>query len=483
MVPPRSAGTPPATVTPFAGRGGRGAGNLLWYHGGPVMHTNTTYAIYWAPAGYSPPGGGASFSPGYLSTINGYFANVATASGATTNVYAVETQYCDGIPSGSARTSCPAGSNKLLYSSTFGGSWTDTATPFPTPGCNDGRADTNVCLTDLQIQAEIAHAIAHEGWTPSPTNTFFLFTPRGVGSCSGFYCAFTDYCAYHDSFLRGGSQVIYANQPYAAWDPAACGPGQSPNSDDADATINVASHEHREQINDPQPSFNPAWQDGAGYEGSDKCAWNFGATLGGLSGQKYNQVINGGHYYLQQEWSNASNGCALGFTAGSGGGGGTVPGITSFTPSGYVGDVITITGSGFTGASKVTFAGTTASFNVVNDGEISATVPAVKTGVITVKNTGGVATTSTSFLVLPKITGFSPSTSRVGSWVTVTGSGFLGTTAVRFNGIAATFKGVTNGSLRARVPAGATTGPLSIVTPGGTALSDPFTPSARPARR
>jgi hypothetical protein len=30
----------------------RGAGNLK-YHGGPVEHTNTTYAIYWVPSGYS----------------------------------------------------------------------------------------------------------------------------------------------------------------------------------------------------------------------------------------------------------------------------------------------------------------------------------------------------------------------------------------------------------------------------------------------
>src|SRR6476469_4042171 len=29
-----------------------GSGQLV-YHGGPVMHTNTTYAIYWVPPGYS----------------------------------------------------------------------------------------------------------------------------------------------------------------------------------------------------------------------------------------------------------------------------------------------------------------------------------------------------------------------------------------------------------------------------------------------
>ena len=87
--------------------------------------------------------------------------------------------------------------------------------------------------------------------------------------------------------------------------PAACDAGYYPNgqSTEADPTINVVSHEHRESINDP---LGNAWYDRRGYEGSDKCAWNFGTLTG-----DYNQTINGHHYALQQEWSNASSGCAL----------------------------------------------------------------------------------------------------------------------------------------------------------------------------
>ena len=89
------------------------AGNLL-YHGGPVLHTNTTYAIYWVPAGYS-------VDATYVSTINGFFANVAKASGTTSNVYWSDSQYTDST-------------GKAAYSSTFGGSFVDTHA-FPASGC------------------------------------------------------------------------------------------------------------------------------------------------------------------------------------------------------------------------------------------------------------------------------------------------------------------------------------------------------------
>jgi hypothetical protein len=96
--------------------------------------------------------------------------------------------------------------------------------------------------------------------------------------------------------------------PYAAYVPSACSAGESPNRNDADATINVTSHEHNETITDPLGS---AWYDRTGYENGDKCAWNFGTPLGGGTGAEYNQVIGSGHYYLQQEWSNHSSGCVL----------------------------------------------------------------------------------------------------------------------------------------------------------------------------
>jgi hypothetical protein len=264
-----------------------GSGGNLVYHKGPVMHTNKVYSIYWVPAGYS-------VSANYRSLIDGFFQNVAADNGKSSNVYYSDTQYYDN-----------AGGN-LQYSSSFGGEYVDT-NALPASGCSDSY--TSVCLSDAQIRTEIGKVIAANGWTANSSTMFFMFTAKGIGSCySSGSCAFSQYCAYHSSFTSGGSSVIYANMPYADTVAAACDAGQHPNGDDADATINVTSHEHNEAITDWQGN---AWYDRRGYENGDKCAWNFGAALGNTGSGQYNQVIGTGRYYLQQEWSNHSSGCVL----------------------------------------------------------------------------------------------------------------------------------------------------------------------------
>ncbi|HLX32208.1 MAG TPA: hypothetical protein VKR79_05495 [Gaiellaceae bacterium] len=260
----------------------RGYGNLR-YHGGPVEHTNKTYAIYWIPSGYTT-------QSGYSTVINQFFTDVAADSGKTSNVYYTGTQYYDG-------------SGNVQYSSSFGGSYTDTS-PLPASGCSD--SDTSVCLTDAQEQAEIEKDVSAAGWTAGPNSEFFLFTAKGIGSCiSGSECAFTYYCAYHSWIGSGSSEILYANMPYADTVPSACDAGQHPNGNDADATINVTSHEHNETVTDENGN---AWYDLGGYEDGDKCAWIFG-TVSGPNGAEYNQTINGHHYFLQQEYSNRDRNC------------------------------------------------------------------------------------------------------------------------------------------------------------------------------
>lgn len=71
----------------------------------------------------------------------------------------------------------------------------------------------------------------------------------------------------------------------------------------------------------------------------------------------------------------------------------------------------------------------------------------------------------------PTISNFSPLNSGLGSLVTIRGSNFVGTTAVRFNGIGANFIVNSPMQIMASVPAGASTGLVSVTTLAGTANS------------
>jgi IPT/TIG domain len=79
----------------------------------------------------------------------------------------------------------------------------------------------------------------------------------------------------------------------------------------------------------------------------------------------------------------------------------------------------------------------------------------------------GVGTPSLS----PTIVAFSPTSGAVGAPVTISGTGFVGATGVAFNGVAATYKVASATQISTAVPAGATSGSISVTTPGGTAAS------------
>ncbi len=441
----------PAPVSQLATTTTTTTGNLS-YHNGPVLHANTPYAIYWLP-------GGSSVSAGYQSLINGFFANVASASGSTSNVYSTDVQYYDT-------------SGSIAYSSSFGGSYVDSTTPLPND-CSSSYAGTGVsptaCLTDADVQAEVQRVLSATGWVPGPGREFFVFTPANVGSCfsaGSTQCAYTYYCAYHSHFAdsqAGNADTLYANQPYpdsaAIGAPGACDSLQHPNGDWADAAINLVSHEHNESITDPDGN---AWYDSYGNENGDKCAWNFGAALGSTAYGQYNQAIGSGRYYLQQEWSNASASCVLGYAP--------AVKISAFTPSTAKANTsVTISGSGFKNVSAVRFNGVSASYKVVSATSITATVPTSATsGPLTVVTSAGTGVSVTSFLILPTITSFSPTSGKAGTSVTLSGYNFTGATSVRFNGVAAPFAVSSALKIVTTVPSGATTGLISVTTAGGT---------------
>src|SRR5207237_4580545 len=124
-------------------------------------------------------------------------------------------------------------------------------------------------------------------------------------------------------------------------------------------------------------------------------------------------------------------------------------------------------------ASAVQFNGANASFTVNSATTIQATAPAgATTGPISVTTPGGTATSASAFTVSPPaITSFTPTSGPVGTSVTISGTNFTGTMAVAFNGVSASFTVNSATSMQATVPSGATTGTISVTTPGGTATS------------
>jgi len=154
------------------------------------------------------------------------------------------------------------------------------------------------------------------------------------------------------------------------------------------------------------------------------------------------------------------------------------PVVASFSPtSGLVGAGVTITGQNLTNTTAVTFNGVSASaFTIVSATEITTTVPTgATTGPVAVTTPGGTGTSTANFTVTipaPTLSSFTPATGPVGSSVTITGANLTGATIVAFNGVAATTFTVNSATqITATVPSGATTGEISLTTPGGTVHS------------
>lgn len=300
IIPSTGHGVTPRTVSRPGAVTANGTPPLT-YHGGPVQHGTTEYAIYWAPPGYYMPSA-------YQSAINQYFTDTAKASYATSNVWDVGVEYYDNTG--------PGGTHKFVsYNVRWGGSAV-VHDALPASGCPNYTlgdfSTTKVCLTDSQLQTEINKVRQAHGWPSGLAAEYFLFTPPLIGSCfdsTGNSCydpsSGSGYCAYHSNIpaSTNAARVLYANQPFTAL--SGCDTGEYPNGDDADPTINVVSHEANETMTDP---LGNAWFDSSGYENGDECAWNFIVTGNNTWGD-FTQTVVGDRYYTQPEWSNRHNNC------------------------------------------------------------------------------------------------------------------------------------------------------------------------------
>ncbi len=279
---------------------------------GPTMHTMNAHLIFWDPNNNIPAS--------YKNILAQYFTDVGG-----TPFYNIVTQYYDTV----------SGTTNIQNVVTYGGSWTDTANPYPHAGTT---ADP---LLDSDIQDEVDAAISANGWATGLGNMFFVYTEKGIESCTdGTHTSCTPgfanppnkngYCAYHYNFNSGANERIYANMPYGGtW----TGSGYCLNNNgypngsyrnDEDTEISVTSHEQIEAMTDPEPNSN--WTDGSCGtktnplpcgEIGDKCAYDFSLVTPSADGS--DMTLHGHHYNVQPEWSNAQftalgtaqSGCAL----------------------------------------------------------------------------------------------------------------------------------------------------------------------------
>ncbi len=358
---------------------GRSSSKPVVYHGGPVMSSNTDYALYWDPTG------GTGYPSGYELGLDRYFEDLTHDSGGNQNTDSVLTQY-----TGEA-------GELANYDVHFGGALSD-ADAYPANGCSAAP----ICLTDEQLRAELTAYVTAHGLPMDLQHEYFLLTPPGVESCfeaAGHSCSagakHPGYCAYHGYIPVGKAVLIYANDPYV--NGMNCDTGEEhPNDSPSDATIGGGlAHEHSESVTDPELD---AWYDSKGNEVGDKCrtftqASEFGEPLGKApDGSNYNQLIDGDLYWYQQEWSNEASACEQRLAK--------APTVTRVSPkSGPAagGTVVTITGTSFLTLATVKFGGTASPEVAVNSAtSITAVAPAGAVGPVNIVVTTAGGTSATS---------------------------------------------------------------------------------------
>jgi YD repeat-containing protein len=163
------------------------------------------------------------------------------------------------------------------------------------------------------------------------------------------------------------------------------------------------------------------------------------------------------------------------------------PVISSVSPTiGAFNTDVLITGSNFgvtQGSNSVTFNGTPGTPKLWSPTSIVVPLPAAATSGNIVVNAAGQASNGVAFTVQPTMTSVSPLFGQVGTTVTITGSNFgptQGSSTITFNGTPATPSAWSSLAITAPVPAGATTGPISITVNGQTVSSGNFIIAVQP---
>ncbi len=235
-------------------------------HGGKIMQTAVTKAIFWGSSW-------GSYTGDKMTGLDAWYTGYSGS-----NYSGTVTEF--------------SGSNgQVGLTTTHQGHVIDT-----TAASGGGNSNT--------ILAEVAKEIT----SPDPSG-------------NGYYPVYTDlprgsagYCAWHASGLIGSVVVQFAFFWKLDGD-AGCDPQDTSglHSQGLSALVNVTGHELSEARTDPSTTTATGlagWYDSRGAENGDKCAWTFGGPLITLS--------NGTQWKVQGEWSNAAYTAGTGYANSSG---------------------------------------------------------------------------------------------------------------------------------------------------------------------
>jgi hypothetical protein len=247
--------------TPFARVHGAGNNPNMTYHGGVIMPSTVSEAIYWGPSWAN-----STFVGDKIIGLDSWYTGFSNSNYAKTS-----DEY--------------TGSNGQVGPSvTHNGHVIDTST------ASNGSSTS-------AIVAEVCKEIT------SPVSI-------------GFYPVYVDvkrgnagYCAYHTFGSCSGVTVQVAFFFNLDGDPG-CDPQDTSglHSQGLAALANVSGHELSEARTDPDSPG--AWYDKRGQENGDKCAWTFNVPLVTFS--------NGTQWKIQGEWSNNAYNTGTGYPNSSG---------------------------------------------------------------------------------------------------------------------------------------------------------------------
>jgi hypothetical protein len=233
----------------------------MTFHGGKIMTTAVTTAIFWGPSWATTPGDKITGLDSWYTGHSGsnYAKSVDEYTGTNGQVGDV---------------------------TTYQGHLIDTSAA-------KGGSNTSAILAEVQKMI------------PNPD-------PSG----NGYYPVYTDvprgnagYCAWHSAGTANGVPVQFAFFFKLDGD-AGCDPADNTtgHSQGLAALANVTAHELAEARSDPASPG--AWYDSSGAENGDKCAWTFNVASVTFS--------NGSNWKLQGEWSNAAYTAGTGYANSSG---------------------------------------------------------------------------------------------------------------------------------------------------------------------